>query len=242
MSENGVNRPAGPVTIKIVGVGGAGCRALRLLRGDDPAVERVAVDTDWACVRAADACRKVELRGVSVYGLGSGGHPVWAERCAEKCAEELREAIGGAGMLLIVAGLGGGTGSGAGPVIARIANQAGVPVAAVVTLPLDLEGCRRGLIAGEGLEALKKETGAVCALPLERVLQETGGKISLSGFYAAADRMLCDMVLFLMGRGDVMEGEGPPARVFQLFRGGERTADSLPDQLKRRLDALRTAP
>src|SRR5450759_1925310 len=123
-----------PMKIKVVGVGGAGCHAVSHML----AVEFVSVDTDWAAVRACQTQHKVELRGVPA-GLGSGGKAGWAARAAEACADELRAALAGAELVLIVAGMGGGTGSGAAPVVARLARETGALTLGIVTRPLVLE-------------------------------------------------------------------------------------------------------
>src|SRR5450759_4979116 len=132
-----------PMKIKVVGVGGAGCHAVSHMLAAGvlaclPAVEFVSVDTDWAAVRACQTQHKVELRGVPA-GLGSGGKAGWAARAAEACADELRAALAGAELVLIVAGMGGGTGSGAAPVVARLARETGALTLGIVTRPLVLE-------------------------------------------------------------------------------------------------------
>lgn len=229
--------------IKIIGIGGAGCHVVsRLIEAGLPGIEFIAVDTDWACVRASNAHHRIDLRGVSIYGLGSGGHPVWAKKCAQVCANELQEVISGAELTVIVAGMGGGTGSGAAPVVARIAGEADTPVVTVVTLPLDMEGLRRSHIAKEGLEALNKETGAVLVVPLEQILKETGSKISVAEFYAAADRVLCDRILFLIGKSDATEFAGLLIKGFQVIQGHESAACRLPDGFKKRLGELSLTP
>jgi cell division protein FtsZ len=215
----------------VVGVGGAGCRVLSdLSKHDLLGGTLVAIDTYWASVRLTDAHRKVELRGASIYGLGSGGNKVWAQSCAEASLDQLREALGNPCFVLIVAGMGGGTGTGASPVIARLAAEAGALVAAVVTLPAQWEGRRRNESAKGGPEALSKEAGAVLVVPLDQIHKETGSKITIAEFYATANRVLCDCVLFLLGRRDSTEFAGLRIKGFQVIQGHKSAACGLQDE------------
>lgn len=182
--------------VAVAGIGGTGCHVVsRLMEAAPPFTNLVIVDTDWACVRACFAHRKVELRGAPVRGFGTGIVKEWAEKCAVACAAEITDALRGCAVTILVAGLGGGTGSGASPVVARIARDAGSRVAAVVNMPLALEGQRRQAMAEQGLDALRKEVDSVLVVHLERLLEETGTSISLVDFYDTATRVLCDRVL-----------------------------------------------
>ncbi|MCL6558626.1 MAG: hypothetical protein K6U74_07440, partial [Firmicutes bacterium] len=175
-------------------------------------VQLVATDTDWASVRSADAHSKIEHRGASVIGMGTGSNPGWAqscgEVCAEVCADALRKALDNPSFVSIVAGMGGGAGVGASPVIARLAAEAGVPVAAVVTLPAQWEGPRRDNLAKEGLEALRRETGAVLAVSLVRIQKEIDGSTPLEKFFDIVQLLLCDCIAFLLGQKDTAEFTG----------------------------------
>jgi len=186
--------------IKVVGIGGAGCRVVSfLIETGHSNVELIAVNTDWACIRASDAHRRIELRGVSIYGLGSGGRPVWSEKCAEACANELREALSGCDLSLIVAGMGGGTGSGAAPVVARIAGETGALTIGIATTPLTVELCKRNCVAEEGLSMLCGAANAVIVVPCEELLAVTGRKIGIADFFAAMDRVLCEGIWSMIG-------------------------------------------
>lgn len=200
-----------------------------------PGATLIAVDTDWASVRLADAHRKVELRHASIYGHGSGGSRGWAEACATICTDELREAIGNPGFALIVAGMGGGTGTGVSPVIARLAAEDGIPVAAVVTIPAQWEGSRRDNLAKEGLEALRRETGAVLAVSLVRIQKEIDGGTPLGKFFDTIQLLLCDCAAFLLGQREATEFAGLGIGVFQAITGREDVAGNLLDGFTRRL-------
>jgi len=224
----------------VIGVGGTGCRvASALAKNDLSGSTLIAVDTDWASVRLAEVHRKVELRHASIYGLGSGGNTEWVQRCAEACLDELRETLDNPGFVLIVAGMGGGTGTGASPVIARLAAEAGAPVAAVVTLPAQWEGKRRKESAKEGLEALGKETGAMLAVPLEQVQKIMDGKTTtFENFYNSAQLLVQDCVAFLLGQRNTMEFAGLRFSGFQVITGHDGMPGNMPDAFARRLKML----
>lgn len=189
-----------PVRIKVVGVGGAGCRALeRLVDEGVPGIELVTVDTDWAAVRGSRASRKVELRGGPAVRLGSGGKIDWAARTAEACAQEIREALSGADLVHVVAGLGGGTGTGAAPVVARIAKEAGALTVAAVTLPFGFEGKRRRGNAEEGITALEDVFDAAIVVPADGLLSGLPRSTTLIGAYRALDGVQRQSVVAIAG-------------------------------------------
>lgn len=185
--------------VVIIGLGGAGCKAASLVleAGSPHGVMVIAADTDSCALRLARAERKIELRGARVMGLGSGGHAHWARACAEIYAGELQAALAGAARVVLVAGLGGGTGSGAGPVVLRLARAAGASTAAVVTQPLGFEGERRRRLARAGLETLAQAAGTLLVLPLDELVKETGGSITLAEFFIRADWALRGAALAL---------------------------------------------
>jgi cell division protein FtsZ len=228
-----INASCSPETgnkVVVVGVGGAGCHVVSVLvKSDLPGVRLVAADTDWTSVRLADAHRRVELRHASIYGHSSGGNQGWAQRCAEVCSDELREALSDPSFVLIVAGMGGGTGVGASPVIARLAAEAGAPVAAVVTLPAQWEGLRRNGLALEGLKALSGETCAVLALSLAHMQKKISEETMFVKFYEIVNSVLCDCIAFLLGQRDTMEFAGLRIRGFQVTTANVGTDGSMPD-------------
>ena len=186
--------------IKVVGVGGAGCHVVNhIMKAGLPGVELVAVDTDWASIRACEAHRKVELRGIPVPGLGTGGVAEWARKTAEACSGELCEVVSESSLSLIIAGMGGGTGSGAAPVVARIAREAGALAVGIVTTPLILEGKRRMCIAVEGLNTLGDAASDVIIVPCEELLEITGRQVTIAEFFVAANEVLYQIVRWLVG-------------------------------------------
>lgn len=185
-------RPLEPSRIKVVGVGGAGCHIIRRLMDAPPdGFDLIIIDSDWACVRGSEAHRKVEIGGGLARGLGTGGHVDWARRAAGESAEQIREAFRGADLVLLAAGLGGGTGSGATPVVADIARACGAAVLALVSLPLVLEGRRRARVAAEGLTSLGPHVDGRVVLPAERVLKTVDPRTtSIVQFYQHLDETL----------------------------------------------------
>lgn len=176
--------------IVVIGVGGAGCHVVDgLSERLGGAAVTVAVDSDWAAVRQCRADRKVELDGIPFSGLGAGGKAGWAARNAEACADKLRAAIDGPDLVLIVAGLGGGSGAGASPVVARLAREAGALAVGLVTIPVSFEGARRARLADEAIGPLRAECDALVLVPCQGVLEVVGGKVSIASFYASVDEV-----------------------------------------------------
>ena len=141
--------------IKIVGVGGAGANALdRIVLDGMDHTEMIAVNTDVQSLASSVATQKVQIGRAATRGLGAGGDPELGFNAAHESADELREALQGARMVFICTGLGGGTGSGAAPVLAQMARESGALVLAFATLPFAFEGKRRGAQAAEALREL----------------------------------------------------------------------------------------
>ena len=134
-----------PCRIKAIGVGGGGCNALnRMVKARVQGVEFIAVNTDVQHLMLNEAPIRVQIGGQTTGGLGSGGDPVKGRRAAEESRDELRQLISGADMVFIAAGIGGGTGTGACPIIAELAKQSRALTIAIVTRPFDFEGVRSG--------------------------------------------------------------------------------------------------
>lgn len=187
------------VEVRVVGVGGAGCCAItHCMRAGVRRAEFVAVDLDWACVRGSEANRKVELKGGPPAGLGSGGNVGWASETAQACIDVLREALSPADVVTVVAGMGGGTGSGAGPVVATVAKEMGALTVAFVTMPWSFEGPRRRRVADEEIGRFCQADDCVFVTYLDGLLEVVGRKISLRSLFAAANAMLCDGVRALV--------------------------------------------
>jgi cell division protein FtsZ len=177
--------------IKIVGVGGGGNNALnRMVEAGIRGVEYLAVNTDAQALDMSLAPKKIPIGGKSMKRLGAGGDPRVGERAAEITRDALEEALSGADMVFITAGMGGGTGTGASPVIAEIARKNRALVVAVVTMPFGFEGRRRRAIADEGYQLLKERVDAIIAIPNDRLLAMAGKRMSLVESFYMADNML----------------------------------------------------
>lgn len=172
-------------TIKVLGIGGAGCNAARHFASMDlPDVPCVLLNTDAAALAQATSETKVLLGFKSMRGLGAGGDPERGRQAAEEDRDQVRTACEGADLIFLVAGLGGGTGTGAGPVVARIAKEAGALVLGMVVLPFECEGSRRQRQAQMGLQEFKKAADGVICLPNQKLLQFVDEKTSLPEAFA----------------------------------------------------------
>jgi cell division protein FtsZ len=177
--------------IKVVGVGGAGCNAVgRMVAARVQEVEFIAVNTDTQALVAAQAPVTIRLGDKLTKGLGAGGNPEIGERAAEDSAGEVRAALRGADLVFVTAGLGGGTGTGAAPVVARIARDLGALTIGVVTTPFLFEGQRRRRLADAGAAALKGAVDTLIVVPNDRLLQLADKRTTLEGAFALADDVL----------------------------------------------------
>ena len=164
-------------TLKVFGVGGAGCNAVehiirqRTAQGEFADVQLSAVNTDLQSLLDLSVECVMPLGATRTRGLGAGGDPEVGRTAAEEDTEQLRRLCAGAEVVVILTGLGGGTGTGASPVLARVAKEAGALVLAIATLPFECEGARRQRQAQAGLERLKEAADAVLCLPNQRVLK-----------------------------------------------------------------------
>lgn len=177
--------------IKVVGVGGGGTNAVdRMVDAGVRGVEFIAVNTDAQALAMCDAQVKVQLGGTITKGLGAGADPKVGREAAEESREELKEAIRGADMVFVTAGEGGGTGTGAAPVIAQIAKEQGALTVAVVTKPFSFEGLQRTRRADEGIEELRKNVDSVIVIPNERLLEVVDPSTSIVDAFRMADDVL----------------------------------------------------
>ena len=184
------NFPAREV-IKVIGVGGAGNNALNhIIRGGVTGVEFIAANTDIAHLELSEASCRIILGKELTKGLGAGSDPEIGCKSAMESREELRSVVEGADMVFIAAGMGGGTGTGAAPVIAGIAKETGALVVAVVTLPFTFEGRRRIKQASLGIEQLRDKVDALIVIPNDRLLNIADKKTSLSDSFKMADGVL----------------------------------------------------
>ncbi len=190
MNENQISLARG-TTIKVIGVGGAGGNvAAHLAAADFTAVDFVAINTDTAALGACVLATKHQLGAALTRGLGAGGDPEVGRTAAEADAETLRGFCADAEVVLILAGLGGGTGTGAAPILAQLAKESGALVLAMVTLPFECEGKRRMRQAQLGLERLRRVADAVITLPNQRVLQVLDEGACLAKTFATANDLL----------------------------------------------------
>jgi cell division protein FtsZ len=189
-------------SIRVVGVGGAGMNAVaRMIETDLHGVEFVAVNTDAQQLAMSDATVKVALGREQTRGLGAGGDYELGKRVAEAGSDRLREALRGSDMVFVAVGEGGGTGSGAAPVVARLARELGALTVAIVTMPFGFEGSRRQTAADLGLERLAAEVDTVIVVPNDRLLQVLDRGTSMLDAFRVADDVLrqgvqgiCDLI------------------------------------------------
>ncbi len=177
--------------IKVVGVGGAGGNAInRMVAMGVDGIEFVSVNTDAQALLESRATIAVRIGDKLTKGLGAGGRPDVGARAAEESSDQLSELVRGTDMVFITAGMGGGTGTGASPVIAKIAKGAGALTVGVVTRPFDFEGTRRRKAADEGIQALRENVDALITIPNERLIQMVDPKTSITDAFKLADDVL----------------------------------------------------
>jgi cell division protein FtsZ len=177
--------------IKVVGVGGGGSNAVhRMVSAGFDGVEFIVANTDVQAIRLNPAPVKLQIGGKLTKGLGAGADPNVGRQAALEDTEKLIEALDGADMVFVTTGLGGGTGTGAAPVIASLASELGALTIAVVTKPFRFEGKKRALQAERGLEELRECVDTVITIPNERLLATIGRSTSLTDAFATADDVL----------------------------------------------------
>src|SRR3990172_9158240 len=157
--------------IKVVGVGGGGSNAVnRMIQADVRGIEYIAMNTDAQALGRAAATRRIHIGEKLTKGLGAGGNPAIGGKAAEESSEDLYEALKDADMVFITAGMGGGTGTGAAPVVAQIAQELGALTVGVVTKPFSFEGSRRRAVAEDGVLQLKDKVDTLIVIPNDRLL------------------------------------------------------------------------
>ncbi len=177
--------------IKVVGVGGGGGNAVnRMINEGLGGVEFIAVNTDNQALMLSKAKTRVRVGDKLTRGLGAGGNPEIGRKAAEESADDLYEVLRGADMVFIACGMGGGTGTGASPIVAQIAKELGALTIGVVTRPFNFEGKRRLTIAEEGIEALKSQADTLIVIPNDRLLQIADKRASLQQAFLLADDVL----------------------------------------------------
>ncbi len=177
--------------IKVVGVGGGGCNAVnRMIDAGLKGVEFIAVNTDAQSLLLSDADVKLDIGRTLTRGLGAGSDPDVGRQAAEEHRSEIEEVLKGADMVFITAGKGGGTGTGAAPLIAEIAKEVGALTIGVVTRPFGFEGRRRSVQAEQGIQRLKEKVDTIIIIPNERLLQVSDAKTTMLNAFRMADEVL----------------------------------------------------
>lgn len=177
--------------IKVVGVGGGGVNAVnRMIEIGLRGVEFIAVNTDAQALLLSDADVKLDVGRELTRGLGAGADPEVGRRAAEDHSDEIEEMLTGADMVFVTAGEGGGTGTGAAPVVAKIAKSVGALTVGVVTRPFSFEGKRRSDQADTGIHKLKEEVDTLIVVPNDRLLEISEPGVSMIEAFAAADQVL----------------------------------------------------
>jgi cell division protein FtsZ len=177
--------------IKVVGVGGGGSNAVnRMIAEGLQGVEFITVNTDAQALLLTNAPKKVRIGDKLTRGLGAGGDPAIGLKAAEESSDDLYEAVKDADMIFITAGMGGGTGTGAAPIVAKLARESGALTIGVVTKPFRFEGARRINTAEAGIEALKDQVDSLIIIPNDRLLEIVDKRASLQAAFRLADDVL----------------------------------------------------
>ena len=177
--------------IKVIGVGGGGCNAInRMIEAGMQGVTFIAVNTDKQALARNRAETKVQIGEKLTKGLGAGGNPEVGQKSAEENLEDLQKFISGSDMVFITCGMGGGTGTGAAPIIAKIAKDMGILTVGVVTKPFRFEGKKRGEHAELGIKFLKKYVDSLVVVPNDKLLETVQEQTSLLEAFSLADDVL----------------------------------------------------
>ena len=179
------------VSIKVVGVGGGGGNAVnRMISCGMESVEFISINTDVQALRRSQSTYKIHIGDKLTRGKGAGGNPEKGQRAAEENRDEIAAALKGTDMVFITAGMGGGTGTGAAPVVAQVAQEMGILTVGIVTKPFAFEGRKRMEQAEMGLATLKDNVDALIVIPNERLNKISEEKITLLNAFAKADEVL----------------------------------------------------
>lgn len=230
------------VSIKVIGVGGAGSNAIdRMIQIGIPGVEFIAANCDAQALARSEAPRKIQLGATLTRSLGAGGDPALGARAAYESRDLLCEALRGADMVFIAAGMGGGTGTGAAPIVAQIAQSEHALTIAVVTRPFSFEGNRRAAVAEEGLTRLREHVNALLVVSNDHLLELVGTRTSLDIAFRVADDVLRQAVqgiaelvtrpglinLGFAGVRSIMEGAGGALITAGYGEGDEKAIEAV---------------
>ncbi|NDE68327.1 cell division protein FtsZ [bacterium] len=181
--------------IKVLGVGGSGGNAINhMINSKVKGVDFVAINTDAQDLHHSLAKKRIHIGKNLTRGLGTGMNPEMGKRAAEETKEEIQEVVKGADMVFVACGLGGGTGSGVSPIVARTAKELGALTVAVVTKPFFFEGMQRSKIAGNALDELRKEVDAIIVIPNDRLLSIIDKTTTVKNAFAMCDEILRNSV------------------------------------------------
>ncbi len=227
--------------IKVIGMGGAGCNAVtRMVREQVRGVDFIVANTDAAALMLSEAPTRIQLGERLTRGLGAGGHPDVGKKAAEESQDELEAVVRGADMVFITAGMGGGTGTGSAPVIAKLAKESGALTIAIVTKPFVFEGTPRRLAAERGINELASNVDTLIIIPNERLLAICDQKALIADAFRLADDALVNGVraisevitvpgMINLDFADVraiMAGAGPAWMSIGTGTGKNRAADA----------------
>ena len=180
-----------PINIKVIGVGGSGNNAIGRMEKDRiRGVELIALNSDYQDLKKVKADVKIQIGRKLTQGLGSGMNPEVGRKAAEEQREEIQKAIEGAGMVFVACGMGGGTGSGAAPVVAEIAKNSGALTVAVVTRPFSFEGSYRQRIAQESMDLIKGKVDSLISISNDKLLATLNPNTTLSNAFWICDEIL----------------------------------------------------
>jgi cell division protein FtsZ len=233
--------------IRVVGVGGGGCNAVnRMVDADIGGVEFIAVNTDLQQMQMSDATVQIHIGRQRTQGLGSGADPEVGREAAEDSYDRIKTALRGSDMVFVTAGEGGGTGTGAAPVVARIAREVGALTVAIVTSPFGFEGSRRRTQASAGVRALREAADTLIVIPNDRLLEVLEKGTSLVEAFRVADDVLrqgvqgiCDLItqpgLINLDFADVrtiMSGAGSAMMGIGMATGPQRAHEAATHAIK----------
>ncbi len=180
-----------PAKIKVIGLGGGGCNAVtRMVQEEIQGVEFIAMNTDAQAMALTEAPTRIQLGERLTKGLGVGGDHGIGQKAAEESRDDIKEVIAGADMVFITGGMGGGTGTGAAPVVAEIAKQSGALTIAVVTKPFTFEGAHRCEVADDGIKQLLDKVDTLIIIPNDRLLDLCDQKTGVDNAFRMADDVL----------------------------------------------------
>ncbi|HKR99860.1 MAG TPA: cell division protein FtsZ [Candidatus Dormibacteraeota bacterium] len=234
----------GNARIRVVGVGGGGSNAVnRMIRSNLKGVEFISVNTDHQALTASSAHKKIRIGGKLTRGLGAGGDPTKGADAAEESRDDLEKTLVDSDMVFVTAGMGGGTGTGAAPIVAEIAKESGALTIGVVTKPFRFEGLRRQKAAEEGIANLQSRVDTLITIPNERLMQVVDKKTPIGDAFKIADDVLrqgvqgiSDLIVFpglinldFADVKTIMSGQGAALMGIGFGSGDTRAADAARD-------------